>query len=103
MLRTLAIAIVLATPLAAQEFFTLKGHGGPIMDIAVSPSGQIATASFDNSVGIWRDAKPIWLEGNRAAVNTVLFASEDTIFAGGDDFKVWGSLRVRSGLITFQL
>ena len=89
MLRAVAITTLLASPLAAQEFFTLKGHGGPIMDIAVSPSGQIATASFDNSVGLWNGAEPRWLEGSHAAVNTVLIDTHwRWIFAGGDDFTL---------------
>lgn len=89
MLRAFAIATLLATPLAAQDFFTLKGHGGPIMDIAVSPTGQIATASFDNSVGVWDGSTPRWFEGHRAAVNTVGFWSENLLASGGDDFKMW--------------
>ncbi|QGX97036.1 c-type cytochrome [Roseovarius faecimaris] len=90
MRTALAIALALAGPAPAQEFFTLKGHGGPIMDIAVSPTGQIATASFDNSVGLWEGAVPRWLEGNRAAVNTVLIPGNGAVFAGGDDFTLWG-------------
>lgn len=85
----LAIALALAGPVSAQEFFTLKGHGGPIMDIDVSPEGQIATASFDNSVGLWEGAEPRWLEGSRAAVNTVLIPGNGDVFAGGDDFRLW--------------
>ena len=80
---------MLANPLAAQEFFTLKGHGGPIMGITVSPSGQIATASFDNSVGVWADDAPVWLEGHRAAVNTVEFLSRDILASAGDDNNLW--------------
>lgn len=72
---------------AAQEFFTLKGHGGPIMGIAVAADGQIATASFDNTVGLWTGTEPHWLEGHAAAVNTVLFA-HGTLFSAGDDFTV---------------
>ena len=89
MLRALVIATFIASPLAAQEFFTLKGHGGPIMDVAVSPSGQIATASFDNAVGVWTQDGPLWLEGHRAAVNTVGFLNEHVLASGGDDFKLW--------------
>lgn len=88
MLRALAIATFIASPLAAQDFFTLKGHGGPIMDIAVSPSGQIATASFDNSVGLWDGATPNWYEGHRAAVNVVAFWGDGTPISAGDDFEV---------------
>ncbi|KIN70315.1 WD domain/Cytochrome c family protein [Sulfitobacter noctilucae] len=74
--------------MAAQDFYTLKGHGGPIMDIAVGPSGQIATASFDNSVGLWDGLAPIWREGHRAAVTTVSYDESGTILSGGDDFRV---------------
>ena len=87
------IALLLAQPVAAQDFFTLKGHGGPIMDIAVAPSGQIATASFDNSVGLWDVVQPNWLEGHEAAVNAVAFWSNFLMISGGDDFavRVWSA------------
>lgn len=88
MLRVLAIALLMASPLAAQEFFTLKGHGGPIMGIAVSPEGQIATASFDNSVGIWTGTAPRWLEGHRAAVIALNYQIAPALLSGGDDFRV---------------
>lgn len=91
MIRALAIACLLAAPAAAQEFFALKGHGGPIMDVAVSPSGQIATASFDNSVGLWTGQTPHWFDGHEAAVNTVHFAQGSLLLSGGDDFvaRAW--------------
>lgn len=78
---------VAALPAAAQEFTTLKGHGGPIMDIAVSAAGQVATASFDNSVGLWQGRVPTWLEGHEAAVIAVAFAPGGLV-SGGDDFSV---------------
>lgn len=89
MLRCLVISALLASPLAAQEFYTLKGHGGPIMGITVSPSGQVATASFDNSVGVWTGQAPFWLEGHRAAVNTVEFLADDVLGSAGDDNSLW--------------
>lgn len=77
---------------AAGEFATLKGHGGPVMAIAVAPDGAVATASFDNAVGLWaRDdgsAAPRWLDGHRAAVNAVVFLGPDRIVSGGDDARV---------------
>lgn len=88
MRRALALILVVWPSLGwSQEFFTLKGHGGPIMDIAVSPDGQIATASFDNAVGLWTGQDPAWQDGHEAAVNTVLFA-HGQVYSAGDDFTV---------------
>ena len=64
------------------------GHGGPIMGVAVSPEGRVATASFDNSVGLWQGGEPRWLEGHTAAVGPVAFAPDGRIVSGGDDFDV---------------
>lgn len=74
---------------AAQDFTTLKGHGGPIMAIAVTPGGRVATASFDNSVGLWQGRAPRWLEGHAAAVTALAVAPDGTVYSGGDDFAVW--------------
>lgn len=87
-MRGLLLAFLIAPlPLSAGEFFTLKGHGGPIMDIAAAPDGRIATASFDNSVGLWTGDAPDWLEGHEAAVNTVVF-NGTAIYSAGDDFTL---------------
>ncbi|WP_300548440.1 c-type cytochrome [Roseovarius sp.] len=81
--------VAVAPPLAAQEFTTLKGHGGPIMGIAVHDrTGQVASASFDNSVGLWQGRKPRWLEGHRAAVVSLEYLGETRLVSGGDDFVV---------------
>lgn len=74
------------TASSAEEFTTFKGHGGPIMALDVSPSGQVASASFDNSVGIWPG--PTWLEGHDAAVTALNFELGPLLFSGGDDFRV---------------
>ncbi|MGB0904871.1 MAG: cytochrome C, partial [Mangrovicoccus sp.] len=73
----------------AQDFTTLKGHGGPIMDIAISPAGQVATASFDNSVGLWQGRVPRWREGHDAAVTALAFGPTGQLVSGGDDFAIW--------------
>lgn len=90
-MRGLLIALMLtcAAPLAAQDFTTLKGHGGPIMGLAVSPKGQVASASFDNSVGLWTDRSPIWLEAHDAAVTVLTFGPDGGLFSGGDDFAIY--------------
>ena len=88
-MRLLALAIACLPTLGmADGFFTLKGHGGPVMGVAVSPTGQIATASFDNTVGLWDGATPRWLEGHEAAVKTVRFVDEARLVSAGDDFRV---------------
>ncbi|SMO47099.1 cytochrome c [Ruegeria faecimaris] len=57
------------------------------MGIAAAPDGRIATASFDNSVGLWSDRTPQWLEGHEAAVNSVAFG-DTAIYSAGDDFTL---------------
>ncbi|MCR9111434.1 c-type cytochrome [Marivita sp. XM-24bin2] len=86
-------ALLWATSGAAGDFFTLTGHGGPIMGIAVSETDQIATVSFDNAVGLWSDQTPVWFDGHEAAVNAVLFAPDGRVYSAGDDFtlRVWGA------------
>ncbi len=86
-MRGLILALVLVPLPAWSEFFTLKGHGGPIMGIATAPDGRIATASFDNSVGLWSGKSPEWLEGHEAAVNSVVF-NGTAIYSAGDDFTL---------------
>lgn len=88
MLRLLCLGLALCGPAAAQDFYTLKGHGGPIMGVAVSPSGQVATASFDNAVGLWDGQSPQWLDGHEAAVTAVTFLTDTVVYSGGDDFKL---------------
>ncbi len=78
----------LASLSGAQEFFTLKGHGGPIKGIATGPDGTILTASFDNTVGVWRNHTPVWLDGHDAAVNAVAFLNNQSVVSAGDDFSV---------------
>lgn len=86
-MRGLILALVLTSVPAWADFYTLKGHGGPIMGIATAPDGRIATASFDNSIGIWSDQMPEWLEGHEAAVNAVAF-NGTAIYSAGDDFTL---------------
>ena len=59
------------------------------MDVAVSPTGRIVTASFDNSVGVWTGDAPKWLDGHRAAVNAVHFIDDSHVVSAGDDFSVF--------------
>ncbi|MEM7693840.1 MAG: c-type cytochrome [Pseudomonadota bacterium] len=84
-LAVAALAVALA-PAAAVE--RLTGHGGPIMAADAYPDGRILTGSFDNSIGLWTNGMPRWLEGHRAAVKTVLALPDGRAASGGDDFDV---------------
>lgn len=86
------LALLLAgTPSLAADFRVLVGHGGPVMDAAISEDGRFAlTASFDNSVGLWTlDSEKVrWLEGHDAAVKSAVFIDEGQAASGGDDFAI---------------
>ena len=71
------------------------------MAVAVSPEGTVATASFDNSVGLWDEETPRWLEGHTAAVASVAFTADGRPISGGDDFDVrlWDSATGTSRVI----
>ncbi|MEM1129346.1 MAG: c-type cytochrome [Pseudomonadota bacterium] len=84
----LAALLLLAGAATANEFTTLKGHGGPIMGLAVAPSGQVASASFDNAVGLWDGRHPTWLDGHEAAVIALAFGPDGGLYSGGDDFTL---------------
>jgi len=58
----------------------------------VSDADKVATASFDNSVGLWEGRAPTWLEGHDAAATAIAFGPNDVLVSGGDDFTVrlWG-------------
>ncbi len=91
MWRTASIAVIsgtLAFSAQSQDFTTLKGHGGPIMGLDISSDGQIASASFDNSVGVWSDRTPTWFDGHEAAVVALRHLPDGRIASGGDDFSV---------------
>ena len=84
-----SLALCLALPAAAQEFDTYKGHGGPIMGLVVTEAGTLASASFDNSVGVWTHEGPRWLDRHDAAVTVIAEDMSGTLVTGGDDFAVW--------------
>lgn len=91
MLRLALFLSLAGLPATAADFRTLVGHGGPVMDAAISADGTHAlTASFDNSVGYWTlgGETVVWLEGHRAAVKSVLFIGDRRAASGGDDFAV---------------
>lgn len=102
-MRLLALCFFFCLPSAviSQDFFTLKGHGGPIKGIDAAADGAILTASFDNSIGLWRDGQPQWMEEHTAAVNAVAYLGEGQVVSAGDDFSVrfWDSKKNSTRLL----
>jgi cytochrome c len=74
-------------PLAAQA--QLRGHGGPVRALAVSPDGREAVSgSFDTSVIRWSLARNVALQVMRfheSAVNAVAFLKDGRIATAGED------------------
>lgn len=70
---------------------SLTGHGGPIMALSISQSGQLVSGSFDNAIGLWQDTTATWLEGHDAAVTALLTLPDGRIVSGSDDYtlRLW--------------
>ncbi len=89
-----AVAMAVVTgPAASQE---LRGHGGPVRAIAVSPDGLSAmTGSFDQSAILWQlstGAAQAVLRFHDGAVNAVIALPDGRFATGGADGRValWG-------------
>src|SRR5690606_5765207 len=70
----------------------LRGHGGPVKALAVSPDGRSAiSGSFDTSAILWsvsRNAAQQVLRFHESAVNAVAFLPDGGIVTGGEDGKI---------------
>ncbi len=87
-LVALAATNLVATPLHAQ----LRGHGGPVRALAVSPDGAAAlSGSFDTSAIRWslknNSAEQV-LRFHESAVNAVAIAPDGRLVTGGEDGRV---------------
>jgi cytochrome c len=99
LLSCLAACLVLSPPLLAQE---LRGHGGPVRAIAISPDGKSAmTGSFDQSAILWQldqGAAGAVLRFHDGAVNAVAALPDGRFAAGGEDGRI--AIWATSGLAT---
>src|SRR5262245_31893973 len=84
----LAILLLAALPAEAQ----LRGHGGPVRAIAVSPDGTRAVSgSFDTRAILWSlasgSAERV-LRFHEGAVNAVAFLADGRVATSGEDTRI---------------
>jgi cytochrome c len=89
LIATLALATLVAgSPASAQ----LRGHGGPVRAVAVSPDGSTAiSGSFDSSAIRWsltRNAADQVLRFHESAVNAVVALRDGRIVTAGEDGRI---------------
>lgn len=88
-LKPLAVVALLSLPASAQE---LRGHGGPVRAIAVSPDGLSAmTGSFDQSAILWSlsgGAAQAVLRFHEGAVNAVVAVPGLGFATGAEDGRI---------------
>jgi cytochrome c len=82
--------LVLGAPYTAQA--QLRGHGGPVRALAISPDGtQAVSGSFDTSVIRWslpKNAAEQVLRFHDGAVNAALFLRDGRIATSGEDARI---------------
>src|SRR5690349_16248682 len=88
----LVLVSVLTIAIAASAQAQLRGHGGPVRALAVSPDGKIAVSgSFDTSVIRWsleRNAAIEVLRFHEGAVNAVAYLSDGRVATAGEDGRI---------------
>ena len=89
--RTIFVVAVL-TVASATAVAQLRGHGGPVRGLAISPDGKSAVSgSFDTSVIRWsleRNAAIEVLRFHDGAVNAVAMLRDGRVATGGEDTRI---------------
>jgi cytochrome c len=92
MLRVLLLMTAALTVASGPAEAQLRGHGGPVRALALSPDGgEAASGSFDTSVIRWslasNTAKQV-LRFHAGAVNAVAFLPDGRLATSGDDARI---------------
>ena len=86
---TLLASLLLAPEIAHAQ---LRGHGGPVRALAISPDGTLAVSgSFDTSVIRWslqRNAAEQVLRFHEGAVNALVLLKDGRIATSGEDARI---------------
>ena len=90
MMRLLSVLVIMLATSAAQA--QLRGHGGPVRALAVTPDGRGAVSgSFDTSAIRWsltRDAAEQVLRFHDGPVNAVAILKDGRVITSGEDAKI---------------
>jgi cytochrome c len=82
----------LAALAAGSAHAQMRGHGGPVRAITISPDGKNAVSgSFDSSAIYWslgRDVAEQVLRFHESAVNAVAFLPSGRVVTGGEDGRI---------------
>jgi cytochrome c len=94
--RLLCTALLVLFCGASSAFAQLRGHGGPVRAVAVSPDGRrVISGSFDTSAIVW-SLGPSLFSGNaeavlrfhEGAVNAVAFLNDGRMVTAGEDARI---------------
>jgi len=81
-----------AIAIAASAHAQLRGHGGPVRALAISPDGTLAiSGSFDTSAIRWsleRNAAVEVLRFHEGAVNAVAYLPDGSVATAGEDGRI---------------
>ena len=90
--RRVALALTFLSLLAAPASAQLRGHGGPVRAVAVSPDGRTAiSGSFDQSAILWALDRGVALNVLRfhdGAVNAAAALPDGRFATGGEDGRI---------------
>src|SRR5262245_42520456 len=101
----LCVTIVGALMVVGVAHAQLRGHGGPVRALAISPDGtQAISGSFDTSAIRWslqRNAAEQVLRFHEGAVNAVAFLRDGRIATSGEDARIaiWAPGAVTPALV----
>jgi len=92
MFRVLAVCTLLLSIVPHIAQAQLRGHGGPVRALAISPDGtQAVSGSFDTSAIRWsleRNAAVEVLRFHEGAVNAVAYLSDGRVATAGEDGRI---------------
>ena len=91
-MRRQILSLVLLVVAAGAVHAQMRGHGGPVRALAVSPDGKsAASGSFDNTIIRWSlvtDAAEQVLRFHEGAVNAVVLLRDGALASAGEDRRI---------------